>query len=62
MAALVSEYFAEKVTGVGRMIRENILKAQYSTAWAYIAVACLIGIIMFAILLAIEALVMKKRR
>ena len=62
MAALVSEYFAEKVTGVGRMIRENILKAQYSTAWAYIAVACLIGIIMFAVLLAIEALVMKKRR
>lgn len=62
MAALVSEYFAEKVTGVGRMIRENILKAQYSTAWGYIAVACLIGIIMFAILLATEALVMKKRR
>ena len=62
MAALVSEYFAERVTGVGRMIRENILKAQYSTAWAYIAVACLIGIILFAILLAVEALVMKKRR
>lgn len=62
MAALVSEYFAEKVTGVGRMIRENILKAQYSTVWAYIAVACLIGIILFAILLAVETLVMKKRR
>ena len=62
MAALVSEYFAEKVCGVGRMIRENILKAQYSTAWAYIAVACLIGIILFAILIATEALIMKKRR
>lgn len=60
MAALVSEYFAEKVSGVGRMIRENILKAQYSTAWAYIAVACFIGIILFAILLAVEALTMKK--
>lgn len=62
MAALVSEYFAEKVCGVGRMIRENILKAQYSTAWAYIAVACLIGIVLFAILIATEALIMKKRR
>lgn len=62
MAALISEYFAEKVCGVGRMIRENVLKAQYSTAWAYIAVACLIGIILFAILLAVEAFVMKKQR
>ncbi len=62
MAALVSEYFAEKVCGVGRMIRENILKAQYSTAWAYIAVACIIGIGLFAVLSATEALVMKKRR
>ena len=62
MAALVSEYFAEKVCGVGRMIRENILKAQYSTAWAYIAVACIIGIVLFAVLSAAENLVMKKRR
>lgn len=62
MATLVSEYFAEKVCGVGRMIRENILKAQYSTAWAYIAVACIIGIGLFAILSATENLIMKKRR
>lgn len=62
MAALVSEYFAEKVSGVGRMIRENILKAQYSAAWGYIAVACLIGIVLFAALSATESLVMKKRK
>ena len=62
MAALVSEYFAEKVSGVGRMIRENILKAQYSTAWGYIAVACIIGIVLFAVLSAAENLVMKKRK
>lgn len=61
MAALVSEYFAEKVSGVGRMIRENILKAQYAAAWAYIAVACLLGIAMYAVLMAVEHLVMKKR-
>lgn len=61
IAALVSEYFAEKVTGVGRQIRENIIKAQYSTAWAYIAVACLIGITLFMLLMLAESLIMKKR-
>lgn len=61
IAALVSEYFAEKVTGVGRRIRECILQAQYSTAWAYIVTACLIGIVLFAILMASEKAVMRKR-
>lgn len=61
IAALVSEYFAEKVVGVGRRIRECILQAQYSTAWAYIVTACLIGIILFAILMASEKAVMRKR-
>ncbi len=62
ISALVSEYFAEYVIGVGRQIRENILIAQYSTAWAYIVTACIVGIVMYAILMVIEALVMKKRK
>ncbi len=62
ISALVSEYFAEYIIGVGRQIRENILIAQYSTAWAYIVTACIVGIVMYAILMVIEALVMKKRR
>lgn len=61
IAALVSEYFAEKITGVGRRIRECILQAQYSTAWAYIVTACVIGIVLFAILMASEKLIMRKR-
>lgn len=61
IAALVSEYFAEKITGVGRRIRECILQAQYSTAWAYIVTACLIGIVLFAILTACERAIMRKR-
>lgn len=61
-AAVVSEYFAEQITGVGRRIRECILQAQYSTAWAYITVACLIGIVLFAILTASEKIIMRKRR
>lgn len=60
-AALVSEYFAEEVKGVGRRIRECILQAQYSTAWAYIVIACLIGIILFAITMTAEKVVMRKR-
>lgn len=62
ISTLVSEYFAEYVTGVGRQIRENILIAQYATAWSYIAVACAIGIVFFAILLAIEGICLKNRR
>lgn len=61
ISAMVSEYFAEYIIGVGRQIRENIVLAQYATAWAYIVVACLIGIAMYVILLASESLALKNR-
>ncbi len=62
ISTLVSEYFAEYITGVGRQIRENILIAQYATAWAYIVVACAIGVIMYAILMIIEKICLKNRK
>ena len=62
ISALVSEYFAEYIIGVGRQIRENIVLAQYATAWAYILVACAIGIIMYVILLIAEGILLKGRR
>lgn len=62
ISAVVSEYFAEYIVGVGREIRENIVLGQYPTAWAYIVVACIIGILMYGILMAIEAVVLKNRR
>lgn len=62
ITAIVSEYFAEYVIGVGRQIRENIVIAQYSTAWAYITVACFIGIIMYGILMILESILLKHRR
>lgn len=62
ITALVSEYFAEYRTGVGRQIRENILIAQYATAWAYIVVACIIGIALFVLLLAAEGIFLKRRK
>lgn len=62
ISALVSEYFAEYITGVGRQIRENIVLAQYATAWAYILVACAIGIILYIALLTTEGILLKGRR
>ena len=61
ISAMVSEYFAEYIIGVGRQIRESIVLAQYSTAWAYIVVACLIGISMYAVLLIAESILLKGR-
>ncbi|MCQ2496278.1 MAG: ABC transporter permease subunit [Lachnospiraceae bacterium] len=60
MTAIVSEYFAEKITGVGRQIRENIVLAQYSTAWAYIATACVIGILAYVLLMAAQTILLKR--
>ncbi|WP_244834096.1 ABC transporter permease subunit [Clostridium sp. BJN0001] len=60
MTAIVSEYFAEYIIGVGRQIRENIVLAQYPTAWAYIVIACAIGIISYVILVIIENIIFKK--
>lgn len=61
ISAIVSEYFAEYIIGVGRQIRENIVLAQYSTAWAYITIACFMGIIMFGILMIAEKILLKHR-
>jgi NitT/TauT family transport system permease protein len=62
IGALVSEYFAEYIIGVGRRIRENIVLAQYATAWSYITIACLIGVIMYGILMAAEGILLKGRK
>lgn len=62
ISALVSEYFAEYIVGVGRMIRENIVLAQYATAWAYITVACAMGIILYVVLLVFESILLKGRK
>lgn len=62
ITALVSEYFAEYVVGVGRQIRENILIAQYASAWSYIIVACFMGVVLYGILLLAESVCLKKRK
>ena len=61
ISAIVSEYFAEYIVGVGRKIRENIVLAQYSTAWAYITVACVLGSLMYVVLMIIQKIFLGKR-
>ena len=62
ISAMVSEYFAEYIIGVGRQIRENIVLAQYATAWAYITAAFVIGVTMYILLLFTEGIMLKGRR
>ncbi len=62
ISAIVAEYFAEYIIGVGRQIRENIVLAQYSTAWAYILTACIIGIVFYVVLMIAEAIILKHRK
>lgn len=59
MTTIVSEYFAEYIIGVGRQIRENIVLAQYSTAWAYIATACLLGILSYVVLVILQKILLR---
>ena len=60
MTAIVSEYFAEYIIGVGRQIRENIVLAQYPTAWAYIATAYALGIVSYVILMIVQSILLRK--
>lgn len=62
ITTIVSEYFAEYLMGIGRQIKENILMAQYAAAWAYIVTACVIGIALYALLMVVQALVMRNRK
>lgn len=67
ISALVSEYFIDTVEGsgsypgLGRMIRSNILNAQYASAWAYITFACALGIGCYMLLMLIQKKVLGTR-
>jgi len=62
ITTLVSEYFAEYRMGIGRQIRDSISIAQYSAGWAYIVVACMIGILMYMVLMVFEGIAVKRHR
>ncbi len=62
ISTLVCEYFTEATSGVGYKINSLINLSQFATAWAYIIVACLIGIIMYMILMIIEGITLRHRK
>jgi NitT/TauT family transport system permease protein len=62
ISTLVCEYFTEATKGVGYKINSLINLSQFSTAWAYIIVACLMGIIMYMILMITEVIILRHRK
>lgn len=62
ITALVSEYFTESAIGVGYKIKSNIQNSQYAVGWAYILVACIIGITLYALLSIISGIILRHRK
>lgn len=62
ITAIVSEYFTESAVGIGYKIKSNIQNSQYAVGWAYIAIACIVGISLFAILSFISGIVLRHRK
>ena len=64
IATLVSEYFgdADVALGIGRMIKENIINSQFTTAWVYITIACIMGILLYAVLMIIQSILLRNRK
>jgi NitT/TauT family transport system permease protein len=61
ITAMVSEYFAEYIIGIGRQIRENIILSQYTMAWAYIVVACVVGMLLYLVTIIAQKLLLGNR-
>jgi NitT/TauT family transport system permease protein len=58
IAAVVAEYFGGLQTGLGSKITSYAASTAYPLAWAYVAAACLLGLIFYVAALVLERLVM----
>ncbi len=54
IGATVAEYFSNLGTGLGSQINDGAQQAQWDLVWACVLVACLTGIIFYAVLLILE--------
>lgn len=62
ITAVVAEYFLESQIGVGRQIKVQIgTLFSYSVGWAYIIVACLMGISLYLILVIVQYITLRHR-
>ncbi|MGN0174003.1 MAG: ABC transporter permease [Acutalibacteraceae bacterium] len=64
ISTLVSEYFgdADVALGVGRMIKENIVNSQFAIAWVYISIACVMGILLYVLLMILQSILLRNRK
>lgn len=62
IAAIVAEYFGGPQSRLGPVITQNASFARYDAAWAAIAIASLIGIVLFALAVSVERLAMPWKR
>ena len=58
IAAIVAEYFGGPQNRIGPVITQNASFARYDAAWAAIAVASAVGLVLFVIAIAVEWLAM----
>jgi NitT/TauT family transport system permease protein len=55
IAAIISEYFSASTAGLGFGIKDNLRKAEMAMGWSYIVVASIAGVVLYCIILFIEA-------
>jgi NitT/TauT family transport system permease protein len=61
IGAIISEYFAASVEGLGFEIRNSLRTMQMTAGWAYILVASLIGIVFFILASNLEKILFRHR-
>lgn len=62
IAAIVAEYFGGPQDRLGPVITQNASFARYAEAWAAIVVASVVGLVLFALAVALERVAMPWRR
>jgi NitT/TauT family transport system permease protein len=61
IGVIISEYFASSVEGLGFVIRNSLRTMQLTTGWAYIMLASLMGIGLYALVVLFEKLLFRNR-
>ena len=63
ISAIVAEYFVDSTKGIGKQIKIQIgTLGSYTVGWAYIIVACIMGISLYAILMIVQSIILRHRK
>ena len=61
ITAFVAEYFGGTQNGLGYRITSNLATSKNAVAWAYVAGACLLGLVFYVIATVVESLINQQR-